>query len=271
MDNKIKLLKGILSDMESVLIAFSAGTDSTFLCAVAREVLGERALAVTEVSELNPQKEAAEAQKLSKTLNLRHLLLEPHPLSNEVFCLNPPQRCYLCKKDLFSQLKDLAQKEGIKQVIDGTNYDDAQDFRPGMKALKELGIRSPLQEAKLTKQEIRDYSKELKLPTWNKDSSACLASRIPYGDIITGLKLKMIEQAESYLAEMGFTQLRVRYHNGIARIEVNNPLEVMERAAEISQKLKKLGFTYITLDLQGYRMGSLNEVLNEKRTDCKVA
>ena len=265
MDRKIAKLRNILKDMDSVLVAFSGGVDSTLLLKVAQDVLGDKILAATATSPTYPKKEENEARSIAKKLKAKHLCIKTHELDNEQFIRNPSNRCYLCKKELFSQLKLISQQKGIRYIIEASNRDDENDFRPGLQALKELKIRSPLREAGFTKKEIRQLSKKLKLPTFDKPSLACLASRFPYGQEINQEKLSMVEQAEAYLHTLNFRQCRVRHHDSIARIEVG--LKDLKRLVgstvreRVSKKLKKLGFAYITIDLEGYRSGSMNEPL----------
>ena len=271
--NKLSTLKTILKEMGSVCVAFSGGVDSTFLLKVASDVLSDRALAVTAVSPIHPAFEIADSENLAKQFGVRHFLVESDELKLDTFLRNPPDRCYLCKKQIFSNLLNVAKEHGISCVADGSNLDDEGDYRPGMKALKELGIRSPLREAGLTKQEIRELSKELGLTTWDWPSMACLASRIPYGQPITMEALKRVEISEQKLRDLGFRQVRVRDHGSVARIEISQsqkPLFNDEKlSAEIVSALKKAGYRYVTLDLEGYRTGSLNEVLcqDEQGTD----
>jgi uncharacterized protein len=269
---KLAQLKKTLKKMEKVLIAFSGGVDSSFLLKVALDTLGkENVLAVTADSKTYPREELKDASNLAKDLGLngRHRIIKTSELKLKKFSENPPDRCYYCKSELFSRLKKIAQKNKISYVLDGSNYSDQNDFRPGRKALTELGIRSPLLESGLTKEEIRALSKKLKLPTWNKPALACLSSRIPYGEKITFEKLKRIEKAESFLKNLGFNQLRVRDHNNIARIELE-PEELQRSLDEslrkkIYDRLRNLGYSYITLDLLGYRTGSMNEILSTVR------
>lgn len=269
---KFKYLKESLKKMGKVLVAFSGGVDSTFLLKVARDTLGpENVLAVTADSETYPQTEREEALRLAKNMNLdgRHRIIKTSELKIRGFSDNPEDRCYHCKYELFSKLKKIARKNKIPFVLDGSNYSDRDDFRPGRKAIQKLGVRSPLLESGLTKEEIRALSKKLKLSTWNKPAFACLSSRIPYGERITVGKLKRIEKAEDFLKSLGFVQLRVRNHNGTARIELE-PKELKSLTDEklrkkIYARLKGLGFAYVTLDLMGYRTGSMNEVLSRLR------
>ncbi len=268
-DLKIKLqnLKRILKDMNQVLIAFSGGVDSTFLLKVAHNVLGNNVIAVTASSETYPKSELKEAKRLAKKIGVRHIIIDSEETNIKEFKNNPTNRCYYCKKELFSKLREIAKKNGIKYILDASNYDDINDFRPGMKAAEELNVKSPLKEARLTKNEIRLLSKNVGLDTWNKPSFACLASRFPYGNKITKEKLMVIDKAESYLRKLGIGQLRIRYHNNIARIEVDKKdfSVLLKNSDKINNQLKKSGFDYITLDLGGYRTGSMNEILWKKK------
>ncbi len=264
MEKKLVDLKEILAGCGSALVAFSGGADSTFLAVMAGEVLGERVLAVTASSATYPDHEVAAALDLAAKLGLRHLTVYTEELDNEDFAANPPERCYICKSELFGKLADVAREHGLAFVLDGANFDDLSDFRPGSRAGRELGVRSPLQEAGLTKAEIRELSRSLGLPTWDKPSFACLASRFPYGERITRKKLAMVGEAENYLHRLGFGQLRVRHHGNLARIELI-PAELAKAialAGDIVARLKTIGYKYVTLDLQGYRTGSMNEVLD---------
>ena len=271
--SKLKKLKDILSQMGNVLVAFSGGVDSTFLLRVASDVLGERVLAITASSETYPEREVEEASRLAKSLNVRQKVIPTHELRNPDFSSNPPARCYFCKQELFSRLKKIAAREGIPYVLDGSNYEDRLDYRPGTRAAKELGIRSPLKEAHLLKNEIRILSRILNLPTWNKPSLACLASRIPYQTRIERQTLQQIGEAEDFLRKLGFSQVRVRHHGEVARIEIgpNEFLKIVKQgmSEKIVRRLKKIGYLYITLDLGGYRTGSMNEALKLKRRQNK--
>lgn len=257
-------LENILKQFKSILVAYSGGVDSTFLLKSAKDILGtNNVLAVIAKSETYPEHEYKFAVSFCRKNKIRYKVIITKELNNPNFASNPKNRCYYCKSELFSKLAKIAKEEGLNYVCDGSNYDDLSDFRPGSKAKEELGVKSPLQEAGLTKDDIRKLSKKLKLPTWNKPSFACLSSRFPYGDEITNQKLRQIDKAEAYLRGLGFKQLRVRHHGEIARIELEpksmpKALKIKEK---ISKKLKNLGFTYITLDLLGYRTGAMNEVL----------
>ncbi len=253
--------------MESVLIGFSAGVDSTFLAAEARRVLGRDNMAVaTSCSPSLPRRELEEARALAEALDLRLLTLQSSEMEDERFTANPPNRCYYCKHALFSELKTIAEEHGFEHVADGTNADDEDDFRPGMVACQELGIRQPLREAGLTKDDIRTLSAEMGLPTASKPASACLASRFPYGERITEEKLNRVERAEEALRRKGFVHFRVRSHGDIARIELG-PREDLHRLldssvrTQITRELQAIGYQYVALDLEGYRTGSMNEVL----------
>jgi len=273
--SKYEKLKNILREMGGVLVAFSGGVDSTFLLKTAHEVLGKNVLAVIASSETYPPKEREEAIRLAQKFNIRYRVIETKELENSDFANNPPQRCYFCKKELFSKLKDIAEAEGIPYILDGSNYEDTSDFRPGAKAAEELGIRSPLKEAHLGKSEIRQLSKRSSLPTWNKPSLACLSSRFPYYTKIESKNLKQVAQAEEFLRKLGFVQVRVRHHGQIARIEIEPPEfpKITDKKVReaIIKNFKKLGYIYIALDLAGFRSGSMNEALNlasgKKRED----
>lgn len=267
LQQKYRLLQSLLEQMGSVLVAYSGGVDSTFLLKVAHDVLGEQAVAVTACSQTYPARELEEARAMAREIGARHLIIVSEELEIPGFADNPPDRCYFCKSELFSKLLQVARAEGLRYIVDGTNRDDLAEHRPGRQAAQEMGIRSPLLEAGLGKGEIRALSRELGLPTWGKPSMACLSSRFPYGVTITREKLKMVEEAEEYLRGLGFRQVRVRHHEDIARIEVG-PEEMSRFLAggfgeAVARRLKELGYTYVVLDLEGYRPGSLNEVLKK--------
>ena len=268
MENKLEHLKEYLKGLGSVAVAFSSGVDSTFLLKVAHDVLGDKAIAITAQSCSFPKRELNEAKAFCEKEGIKHVICQSEELEIEGFSKNPPNRCYLCKKELFEKIGDIAKKNGIEYIAEGSNMDDNGDYRPGLIAVKELGVKSPLREAKLTKAEIREYSKELGLPTWDKQSFACLSSRFVYGETINEKKLGMVDKAEQLLLDMGFHQVRVRIHGNIARIEVL-PEEIAkiieeENRTKIASKLKEYGFDYVTLDLLGYRTGSMNETLEDK-------
>lgn len=261
-DKKLKKLEKILKELGSVVVAYSGGVDSTFLAKVAVSLLGKRnALAVTAKSETYPSSENEQAKICAKKLGLPHKVIYTKELDVKNFKKNPTNRCYFCKKELFGKLKKIAAQRRLKNVIDGSNIDDVSDWRPGSQAAKELKVISPLREAGLTKGDIRALSRRMRLPTWDKPSFACLASRIPYNSTINKAKLKMVDAAEEFLKDLKFRQVRVRCYDKLARIEVD-PAELVKIIGlrkKIIKKFIEIGFRYITVDLEGYRTGSMNE------------
>jgi uncharacterized protein len=267
MEKEERLLRDILVELGSVLVAFSGGVDSTFLLSVAHQVLGDRVLAVTAASPLHPRRELSLSRELARQLGVRQHIVRTREFKDHRFLQNDPQRCYYCKRGLFEMLLRIARQEGLDAVVEGSNRDDLSDYRPGAVALRELGIRSPLQEAGLTKVQIRRLSRRKGLTTWDHPAMACLASRIPYGTALKMAVLKKIERAEELLRSLGYAQVRVRHHGQMARIEVGR--EDLERLLADRQKilpaLKAIGYLYVAMDLEGYRMGSLNEALSKRK------
>ncbi|MDN5361566.1 MAG: pyridinium-3,5-biscarboxylic acid mononucleotide sulfurtransferase [Moorella sp. (in: firmicutes)] len=265
LNTKLATLQGKLQEWESILIAYSGGVDSSLLLKVA-SMTPVKVLAVTAASPTYPQAEIAAATDLARKLGVQHMVINSKEMGNPKFCANPPERCYHCKKELFADLQKLAWEHGLKVIVDGANIDDCDDFRPGRKAAREYGVKSPLQEAGLTKADIRQLARHLGLPNWDKPSMACLSSRIPYGQMITPAKLGQVAAAEAYLRQLGLQEIRVRHHGSIARIEVNPAAFALLIDNQVRQamvdRFHEIGFTYVTLDLEGFRSGSMNAVLS---------
>jgi uncharacterized protein len=262
---KYDRLLGILKGLESVIVAFSGGVDSTFLARAAKDALGPRVLLVTADSETYPASELDEARRLAERLGMRHLIIETRELDNPDYAKNAPNRCFFCKEELFKRLRPVAAREGVAHLVYGANMDDLGDHRPGMEAAKRMGVRAPMIEAEFWKAEIRELSREFGLPTWDKPSFACLSSRFQYGDAITAEKLRQIDAAEAFIRSLGFRQFRVRHHDRLARLEIAR--EEMARLWEegvqdaIVSRFRELGYLYVTVDLQGFRSGSANDAL----------
>jgi uncharacterized protein len=265
-ENKLDRLKNHIKQLESVAVAYSGGVDSTFLLKIAHDGQGDNVIAVTARSSTYPEREFREAAEFVQKMGIRHVVITSEELDIEGFSDNPTNRCYYCKRELLSKVIEVAQRNNIRHVVEGSNVDDSGDYRPGMQAVRELGVGSPLREAGFGKEDIRILSKKMNLPTWNKPAFACLASRFPYGQKITRDKLQVVDQAEQFLLDLGLRQVRVRHHGNVARIEVSQAerakffnTELMDRVYE---KFKQLGFMYTALDLKGYRTGSMNEVID---------
>jgi uncharacterized protein len=269
LQDKLNILRNNIRRMKSVAVAYSGGVDSTFLLKVAHDMLDENAVALTARSYIHTEREFRQAVQFAQKIGAKQVVIDSEELEIEGFSDNPPNRCYLCKKALFSKIKDWARQNSIQHVADGANVDDLGDYRPGNQAAKELGVISPLQEAGLNKDEIRTLSKELGLPTWDKPAFACLASRFPYGQRITSEKLRQVDQGEHFLLNLGFRQVRVRHHGDVARLEVSadERIKFFDTALmdKIYEKFRRLGFSYVSLDLKGYRTGSMNEAIDTGR------
>lgn len=265
LQQKFNKLKALLREMESVVIGYSGGVDSTFLAKVATDELGGKALCAIAISESYPEHERRDAENFANDLGLNIVTVNTSEIDNPEYQKNDSMRCYHCKKEMISHLRHVAKQQNIQTIAIGTNYDDLGDFRPGQRAAKEENVRSPLVEAEMTKEDIRALSKEMGIPTWNKPSFACLSSRVAYGESISREKLEKIDKAEAALREYGFTQFRVRHHDSLARIEVlADEMELLlKNRVAIAEKLRSLGYTHVSMDLLGYRTGSMNEALHQ--------
>jgi len=273
-DEKWDRLRSLLREMEMAVLAYSGGVDSSVLLRAASEILGQNLIAVTAISETYPPAELEPAKRFAASLGVRHCILTTEELVRDEFSRNAPDRCYHCKQELFSKLRQIADAEGFTCILDGSNIDDLRDYRPGRKAAAEFSVRSPLAEAGIAKQEVRDLARRMGLPMWDKPSLACLSSRIPYGTPITREVLKNIQAAEDVIRDLGIRQVRVRHHGDTARIEVEQEDLVRLAAGKVRQRIvdafKELGYVYICLDLEGYRTGSLNAVLEKEGTVARL-
>src|SRR6266849_5672502 len=261
LDRKLARMRAIFAPMRSVIVAFSGGVDSAFVLKVAHDAIGDRVLALTTTSPTMPDQDRLSALEMAARIGARHLIIESNELEIPGYAQNPLNRCYLCKHNLFAVCEAKAHELGIETIVDGLNLDDLHDYRPGIKAASELRVRHPLVEAEMTKAEIRELSRSLGLPTWDRPASPCLSSRFPYGTRITPERLQRVEAAERFLRAHGFRELRVRFHGEVARLEVEarEIPRLLEIRETVDRELKKIGFRFVTVDLKGFRSGSLNE------------